>query len=271
MPAASASTPWTATLYYEYSALLLKRDKIEVGPLPAGEVTIAFEMRTPMERAAPAELKFWINGEGGGHGRHGPAHRARTCSRLGDLRRGHGHQLAGGRRLLRQGALRLRGNELKLTPEGGPTVDRADSIRGREALPRPSRTGRDPGRGGARRGLEPARRAGVAAGARRRFRGREGHRGPGQRDDRRSSRPAGVGELHSRPEAAKRGRARPIPPRLRDGGPEARPRRAIGGTRGVLSRHSRNQTNDDNLAVLGAAAAVHLPPGAAGRTRVCPS
>jgi len=50
-------------LYYEYSALLLKRDKIEVGRLPAGDVTIAFEMRTPMERAAPAELTFWINGE----------------------------------------------------------------------------------------------------------------------------------------------------------------------------------------------------------------
>jgi arylsulfatase len=51
------------TLYYEYSALLLKRDTIEVGPLPVGEVSITMEMRTPMERAAPAELKFWINGE----------------------------------------------------------------------------------------------------------------------------------------------------------------------------------------------------------------
>jgi arylsulfatase len=51
------------TLFYEYSALLLKRDTIEIGPLPAGEVSIAMEMRTPMERAAPAELKFWINGE----------------------------------------------------------------------------------------------------------------------------------------------------------------------------------------------------------------
>jgi len=50
-------------LYYEYSALLLKRDKIQIGTLPAGDVTIAFEMRTPMERAAPAELVFWINGE----------------------------------------------------------------------------------------------------------------------------------------------------------------------------------------------------------------
>ena len=50
-------------LYYEYSALLLKRDKISVGKLPAGEVEIAFEMRTPLERATPAELKFWINGE----------------------------------------------------------------------------------------------------------------------------------------------------------------------------------------------------------------
>ena len=50
-------------LYYEYSALLLKRDKIKVGALPAGEVKIAYEMKTPMERAAPAELKFWINGK----------------------------------------------------------------------------------------------------------------------------------------------------------------------------------------------------------------
>jgi arylsulfatase len=50
-------------LFYEYSALLLKRDKLKVGTLPAGEVKIAFEMRTPMQRAAPAEVKFWINGE----------------------------------------------------------------------------------------------------------------------------------------------------------------------------------------------------------------
>jgi hypothetical protein len=40
-------------LYYEYSALLLKRDKIEVGPLPAGEVTIAFEMRRPWSGPRP--------------------------------------------------------------------------------------------------------------------------------------------------------------------------------------------------------------------------
>jgi arylsulfatase len=51
------------TLYYEYSALLLKRDVIKVGKLPPGDVTITMEMRTPMERAAPAELAFWINGE----------------------------------------------------------------------------------------------------------------------------------------------------------------------------------------------------------------
>ncbi len=50
-------------LRYEYSALLIKRDKIIVGKLPAGKVTIEFEMRTPMERAAPAEVAFWINGE----------------------------------------------------------------------------------------------------------------------------------------------------------------------------------------------------------------
>ncbi|MCB1069846.1 MAG: arylsulfatase, partial [Kiritimatiellae bacterium] len=50
-------------LYYEYSALLLKRDKIKIGDLPAGDVTITMEMKTPMQRAAPAELTFWINGE----------------------------------------------------------------------------------------------------------------------------------------------------------------------------------------------------------------
>ena len=50
-------------LFYEYSALLLKRDRIKVGPLPAGDVTITFEMKTPPERAAPAEVNFWINGK----------------------------------------------------------------------------------------------------------------------------------------------------------------------------------------------------------------
>jgi len=50
-------------LYYEYSALLLKRDKIKVGKLPAGNVKIAFEMRTPLKRAAAGEVKFWINGK----------------------------------------------------------------------------------------------------------------------------------------------------------------------------------------------------------------
>ncbi len=50
-------------LYYEYSALLLKRDKVKVGTLPAGDLTITFEMRTPPERAAAAKLEFWINGE----------------------------------------------------------------------------------------------------------------------------------------------------------------------------------------------------------------
>ena len=50
-------------LRYDYSALLLKRYNIKVGKLPAGTVKIAYEMRTPLERAAPAELKFWINGK----------------------------------------------------------------------------------------------------------------------------------------------------------------------------------------------------------------
>jgi arylsulfatase len=31
--------------------------------MPAGKVTIAMEMRTPFERAAPAEVTFWINGK----------------------------------------------------------------------------------------------------------------------------------------------------------------------------------------------------------------
>jgi arylsulfatase len=50
-------------LRYEYSALLIKRDKIRVGRLPAGKVSISMEMRTPFERASPAELVFWINGK----------------------------------------------------------------------------------------------------------------------------------------------------------------------------------------------------------------
>lgn len=51
------------TLYQEYSALLVKRDTVEVGRRPAGKVSIAMERCTSMERTAPAELMFWINGE----------------------------------------------------------------------------------------------------------------------------------------------------------------------------------------------------------------
>jgi arylsulfatase len=43
---------------------LLRRTKIEIGPLPAGEVEIVMEMPTPPGWAAPAELTFWINGQG---------------------------------------------------------------------------------------------------------------------------------------------------------------------------------------------------------------
>ena len=56
-------------LYYEYSSLLLKRDKIKVGALPAGDVTIAFEMRTPLQRAAAADVTFWINGKEAAQGK----------------------------------------------------------------------------------------------------------------------------------------------------------------------------------------------------------
>jgi len=59
---------WIVTVYaykgelrYEHSTLLLKRTQIKVGRLPAGKVTIEFEMRTPLERAAPAEVAFFIN------------------------------------------------------------------------------------------------------------------------------------------------------------------------------------------------------------------
>jgi arylsulfatase len=54
---------YNGQLRYEYSSLLLKRTKIRVGRLPTGKVTIAFEMRTPAERGAPADLVFWINGK----------------------------------------------------------------------------------------------------------------------------------------------------------------------------------------------------------------
>ncbi len=55
-------------LRYEYSALLLKRNKIRVGKLPTGTVKIDFEMKTPLQRAAPAEVSFWINGKGAASG-----------------------------------------------------------------------------------------------------------------------------------------------------------------------------------------------------------
>ena len=53
---------YNGELRYEYSSLLLRRTKIVVGRLPVGDVQIAMEMQTPPQRAAPAELTFWING-----------------------------------------------------------------------------------------------------------------------------------------------------------------------------------------------------------------
>ena len=50
-------------LRYDYSSLLLKRTRVAIGRLPKGKVNIVLEMRTPPERAAPAELTFWINGK----------------------------------------------------------------------------------------------------------------------------------------------------------------------------------------------------------------
>jgi hypothetical protein len=71
-----------------------------------------------MERAAPAELKFWINGEAGRGGGtvqrtvEGPGETF-TASETFDV--GMDTMLAGRRRLLRQGAVRLRGH--RLVPE----------------------------------------------------------------------------------------------------------------------------------------------------------
>jgi len=50
-------------LHYEYSALLLRRTKVNVGRLPIGDVQIAMEMHTPRGWAVPAELTFWVNGK----------------------------------------------------------------------------------------------------------------------------------------------------------------------------------------------------------------
>ena len=93
-------------LYYEYSALLLKRDKIKVGALPAGDVKIAYEMRTPQGRDVPAELKFWINGKEAATGTFSVPSPAASRHRRPLMwawtpvaRRG---------RLLRQGALQVR-------------------------------------------------------------------------------------------------------------------------------------------------------------------
>lgn len=52
------------TLHYEYSSLLLKRTKVDLGKLPVGDVQIAMEMRTEQGWGGkPGELTFWINGE----------------------------------------------------------------------------------------------------------------------------------------------------------------------------------------------------------------
>ncbi|MCA8883218.1 MAG: arylsulfatase [Rhodobacteraceae bacterium] len=51
-------------LHYEYSSLLLKRTKLDLGVLPMGDVEIAMEMRTPDGWGGlPAQLVFWVNGE----------------------------------------------------------------------------------------------------------------------------------------------------------------------------------------------------------------
>ena len=72
------------TLNYEYSALLLRRDKIEVDKLPPGDISITMEMRTPLQRAAPASLTFTINDE---PANGGTVRRAGAIYGVRDLRR----------------------------------------------------------------------------------------------------------------------------------------------------------------------------------------
>jgi hypothetical protein len=81
-------------LYYEYSALLLKRDKIKVGKLPAGEVKIEFEMRTPVGASRARRGQVLDQRQGGGH-RHGAAYDSRHVHCFRDVRCRHGHVLAG--------------------------------------------------------------------------------------------------------------------------------------------------------------------------------
>uniref|UniRef100_A0A7S3WCV4 Sulfatase N-terminal domain-containing protein n=1 Tax=Emiliania huxleyi TaxID=2903 RepID=A0A7S3WCV4_EMIHU len=52
------------SLYYEYSALLLRRYTFKVGRLPpsSAHVKVGMEMRTPPQRGAPARLLFTVNG-----------------------------------------------------------------------------------------------------------------------------------------------------------------------------------------------------------------
>jgi len=59
---------WNGELRYEYSSLLLRRTKINVGRLPLGEVDVVMEMRTPPGWAGPAEVSFWINGQAAASG-----------------------------------------------------------------------------------------------------------------------------------------------------------------------------------------------------------
>ena len=62
---------WMAPCITNTARFFSKRYKIKVGTLPAGDVEIAFEMRTEPEWAGPAELKFWINGKEAATGKIG--------------------------------------------------------------------------------------------------------------------------------------------------------------------------------------------------------
>ena len=71
-------------LYYEYSALLLKRDKIKVGKLPSRRSEDRFGDANAAGAGRPRRGQVLDQRQGSGH-RHGPAYRSRHVHRIGDI------------------------------------------------------------------------------------------------------------------------------------------------------------------------------------------
>ena len=71
-------------LYYEYSALLLKRDKIKVGKLPSRRSEDRFGDANAVGAGGPRRGQVLDQRQGSGH-RHGPAYRSRHVYRIRDI------------------------------------------------------------------------------------------------------------------------------------------------------------------------------------------